>query len=112
MRFSPRHVRAPIRAAAEYRLSPRTRGDLVDIYVFSQANFGRYQADAYYAGLERTFGLIADFPGIGINSDELVVGYRRFRFQSHYVFYSEEAGHVLIHALIHVRQSLRPELFE
>jgi plasmid stabilization system protein ParE len=80
MRFSPRHVRAPIRAAAEYRLSPRTRGDLVDIYVFSQANFGRYQADAYYAGQERTFGLIADFPGIGINSDELVVGYRRFRF--------------------------------
>jgi toxin ParE1/3/4 len=101
-------VLAPIHAVAEYRLSLRTRGDLVDIYMFSQANFGRYQADAYYAGLERTFGLIADFPGIGINSDELVVGFRRFRFQSHYVFYSEEAGHVLIRALIHVRQSLRP----
>jgi toxin ParE1/3/4 len=78
-------VRAPTRTVGEYRLSLRTRGDLVDIYVFSHANFGRYKADAYYAGLERTFGLIADFPGIGINSDELVVGYRRFRFQSHYV---------------------------
>jgi toxin ParE1/3/4 len=112
MRFSPRRVLAPIRVVAEYRLSVRTLADLLHIYVSPDANFGRYQADAYYAGLERTFGLIADFPGIGINSDELVAGYRPFRFQSHYIFYSEEADHVLIRALIHVRQSLRPELFE
>jgi toxin ParE1/3/4 len=112
MRSSLRRVPAPIRDVAEYRLSVRARADLVHIYASSDANFGRYQADAYYSGLERTFGLIADFPGIGTNSDELVVGYRRFRFQSHYIFYSEEADHVLIRALIHVRQSLRPELFE
>jgi toxin ParE1/3/4 len=86
MRFLPRRVLAPIRVVGEYRLSIRTRADLVHIYGSSQANFGRYQADAYYAGLERTFGLIADFPGIGINSAELVIGYRRFRFQSHYIF--------------------------
>jgi toxin ParE1/3/4 len=105
-------VLSPIHVVGEYRLSIKTRVDLVHIYTSSHANFGRYQADAYYAGLERTFGLIADFPGIGTNSDELVVGYRRFRFQSHYIFYSQEADHVLIRALIHVRQSLRPELFE
>jgi toxin ParE1/3/4 len=105
-------VLAPIRVVAEYRLSVGARADLVDIYTFSNANFGRYQADAYFAGLERTFGLIADFAGIGTNSDELVVGYRRFRFQSHYIFYSEQPDHVLIRRLIHVRQSLRPELFE
>jgi toxin ParE1/3/4 len=93
----------PIRLVAEYRLSVRTRADLLHIYASSHANFGQYQADAYYTGLERTFGLIADFPGIGTNSDELVAGYR--------IFYSEEADHVLIRALIHVRQSLRPELF-
>jgi toxin ParE1/3/4 len=107
-----RRVLAPIRVVGEYRLSIRARGDLVQVYTLSNANFGRYQADAYYAGLERTFGLIADFPGIGTNSDELVVGYRRFRFQSHYIFYSEEPDHVLIRSLIHVRQDLRPELFE
>jgi toxin ParE1/3/4 len=105
-------VLALIRVVGEYRLSVGARVDLVDIYDLSDANFGRYQADAYYAGLERTFGLIADFPGMGANSDELVVGYRRFRFQSHYIFYSEGPDHVLIHALIHVRQKLRPELFE
>jgi toxin ParE1/3/4 len=97
---------------AEYRLSLRARSDLLNIYAFSEATFGRYQADAYHAGFERTFGLLADFPGVGSNADELVAGYRRFRFQSHYIFYTEEADHVLIRALIHVRQDLRPALFE
>jgi toxin ParE1/3/4 len=97
---------------SEFRLSIRARADLIDIYVFSDANFGRYQADAYHAGFERTFGLLADFPGIGASADELVPGYRRFRFQSHHIFYTEEADHVLVRALIHVRQNLRPALFE
>lgn len=97
---------------AEYRLSLRARRDLLDIYAFTDARFGRYQAEAYHAGFERTFGLLADFPGIGINADELAPGLRRFRFQSHYIFYIEEHGHVLIRALIHVRQDLRPALFE
>jgi toxin ParE1/3/4 len=97
---------------AEYRLSVRARLDLLDIYAYSEAKFGRYQAEAYHAGLERTFGLLADFPGIGIAADELVVGFRRFRFQSHYIFYTPEPDHVLIRTLIHVRQDLRPALFE
>ena len=96
----------------EYRLSIRARADLLHIYAYSDKTFGRYQADAYHAGLERTFGLLADFPGIGTAADELVAGYRRFRFQSHYIFYTEEADHVLIRTLIHVRQNLRPALFE
>ena len=97
---------------SEYRLSLRARADLINIYDFSDARFGRYQADAYYAGFERTFGLLADFPGIGISADELVPRYRRFRFQSHYIFYTQESDHVLIRAIIHVRQNLRPALFE
>ena len=93
---------------AEYRLSVKARANLIDIYAYTQAHFGRYQADAYHAGFERTFGLLADFPGIGTSADELVAGYRRFR----YIFYTQEANYVLIRALIHVRQNLRPALFE
>jgi toxin ParE1/3/4 len=100
------------RAVGEYRLSVRARTDLVAIYEFTDAQFGRYQADAYHSGLERTFGLVADFPGIGTSADELVRGYRRFRFQSHYIFYTQEGDNVLIGALVHVRQNLRADLFE
>lgn len=97
---------------SEYRLSLKARTDLIDIYAFTEMRFGRYQAEAYFAGLERTFELLAEFPGIGVSAAELVPDYRRFRFQSHYIFYTEEADHVLIRALIHVRQNLRPTLFE
>ena len=68
---------------AEFRLSERARADLTDIYEFTTRTFGPYQADAYHAGLARTFGLLADFPLIGALVEELAPGYRRFRVQSH-----------------------------
>jgi len=37
---------------AEYRLANRARAD---IYDFTESKFGAYQADAYYAGLVRSF---------------------------------------------------------
>jgi toxin ParE1/3/4 len=55
---------------AEYRLTVRAHADVLSVYTFSEAKFGRYQAEAYHAGLERTFGLLADFPGIGIAADD------------------------------------------
>ena len=97
---------------AEYRLSLKAERDLLDIYAYTEDTFGRYQAEAYHAGLERTFGLLADFPGIGTNAGEIRMGYRRFRFQSHYIFYTHEPAHIFIRGLIHVRQDLRPSLFE
>ncbi len=73
---------------ASFQLSERAKAELVAIYDDSEARFGGYQADVYLAGLERTFGLLADFPGIGQVADYLKAGLRRFRFQSHIVFYT------------------------
>jgi plasmid stabilization system protein ParE len=56
---------------AEYRLSVRARSQLIDIFEFTAMTFGAYQAEAYHAGLERTSGLLADFPRIGHQVDEL-----------------------------------------
>jgi toxin ParE1/3/4 len=97
---------------AEFRLSRRARADLIDIYTFTEAKFGPYQAEAYYSGLERSFGLLADFPAIGASREEILPRLRQFRFQSHLIFYCDEGDHVFIRALIHVRQGLRPSLFE
>ena len=96
---------------AEYLLTARAESDLDGIYEFSEAKFGRYQAEAYAAGFKRTFDLLAHFPLIGRAADDLVPGYRRYRFQSHYIFYTGEPDHVLIRALPHTAQNLRPELF-
>jgi toxin ParE1/3/4 len=97
---------------AEYRLTDRARADLIDIYDFTENRFGAYQADAYYAGLIRTFGLLADFPRIGQPVDELAAGYRRFRFQSHLIFYTGQADYIEIRAIVHAAQDIRPQLFD
>jgi toxin ParE1/3/4 len=80
---------------AEYRLSVRARSQLLDIFEFTVRTFGQYQAEAYHAGLERTFSLLADFPRIGQSIDDLAPRLRRFRFQSHQIFYTEEASDIL-----------------
>jgi toxin ParE1/3/4 len=97
---------------AEYRLTERARVDLIDIYDFSEGRFGTYQADAYYAGLIRSFGLLADFPLIGQTADNLSTGLRRFRFQSHLIFYTVQPNHVEVRAIIHGSQDIRSQLFE
>jgi toxin ParE1/3/4 len=97
---------------ANYRLSVHARSQLIDIFDFTERTFGRYQAEAYHAGLERTFDLLADFPRIGQSVDELAARLRRFRFQSHNIFYTEEAGDILIRAIYHHTQDIRPQLFE
>ena len=97
---------------AEWRLSEKADEQLSGIYVYTFDTFGEVQAEAYVEGLRRTFGLIADFPGIGNVADEIKPGLRRFRFQSHYIFYKAEPGMLVIRALIHARRNIRRELFE
>jgi toxin ParE1/3/4 len=87
---------------AEYRLAVRARADLIEIYDFTESKFGAYQADAYYAGLIRSCGLL----------DELALGYRSFRFQSHLIFYTVQPDHVEIRAIVHGAQDIRPQLFK
>ncbi len=96
---------------ANFRLSASAEAELVAIYDFTELTFGRYQAEAYLSGLDRTFSLLADFPGIGQSVDELRAGYRRFRFQSHFVFYTAEADGVVIRAIFHTSRDIRPSLF-
>lgn len=97
---------------AEYRLSERARSDLLAIYDYTDQSFGTYQAEAYFAGLIKTFALLAEFPGIGRSADEILAHYRRFSFQSHIIYYTADDGLVLINAIIHKGQDIRPGLFE
>ena len=97
---------------SEFRLSNRATVRLQEIYLFSEDRFGRYQAEAYLAGVKRSFELLAEFPRMGRSADDIAPGLRRFRYQSHHVIYSLESDHILIRGLPHVSQKLRPDLFE
>ena len=39
-------------------------------------------------------------------------GFRRFRFQTHAVFYTKEAGFILIRAVLHQAREIKPDLFD
>ena len=97
---------------ADVKLSVRAEADLLDIYGHTESTFGAYQAEAYLAGLERTFDLLANFPRIGASIEEIMPGYRRFRFQAHVVFYSEDRSGVTIRAILHHSRQIRPNLFD
>ena len=97
---------------AEARLSEQAEAEILAIYVNSVLRFGEYQAEAYLAGLERTFGLLADFPNMGQDISVLQAGCRRFRFQSHIIFYSSETNGVFIRTIVHVSREVRSELFD
>ncbi|WP_315736211.1 MULTISPECIES: type II toxin-antitoxin system RelE/ParE family toxin [unclassified Bradyrhizobium] len=97
---------------AEFKLSARAEADLLEIYDYTNSTFGTYQADAYHAGLERTFDLLANFPRIGASVDDIAPGHRRFRFQAHIVFYTEDRDGVVIRAIMHHSREIRPDLFD
>lgn len=97
---------------ADFRLSERAERDLIEIYDYTEETFGAYQAEAYHAGLERTFDLLANFPRIGRSVDEIAPGIRRFRFQAHTVFYTEEATFILIRTILHQSREIKPDLFD
>ena len=54
-----------------FRVSESAEADLIAIYDYTEATFGSYQAEAYLSGLERTFELLAEFPLIGLQIDDL-----------------------------------------
>ena len=99
-------------AVADFRLSERAERDLIEIYDYTEETFGAYQADAYHAGLERTFDLLASFPRIGRAVEEIAPGFRRFLFQAHTVFYTEETGFILIRAVLHQAREIKRDLFD
>ncbi|MGJ4940431.1 type II toxin-antitoxin system RelE/ParE family toxin [Bradyrhizobium sp. HKCCYLS1011] len=49
---------------------------------------------------------------MGASVNDIALGYRRFRFQAHIVFYSEDRDGVVIRAILHHAREIRPDLFD
>lgn len=95
-----------------YKLSPAAAVSLEAIVAYTDETFGLTQTAAYIAGLESSFELLVKFPGIGPAAFEVRAGLRRYRYQSHYIFYTQQADHIRIDDIIHVRRTIRPDLFD
>lgn len=86
---------------AAYRLTSEASADLDGIYEYTILTFGLDQAQDYLHGLHERFGTLAGNPGLGRPASDLAPELRRFRYQSHVVFYLPEEHGVLIVRVLH-----------
>ena len=71
---------------AAYRLSPRGKQDLAEIWAYTVARWGAEQAEDYIRQIQATLETIADKPLISRACDEIRPGYRKFSVGSHVMF--------------------------
>lgn len=91
----------------DYTLTRRAEADLFDIAVHGYRQFGSRQAEAYAAGLEHAFRLLADNPQMGRTADAIRPGVRRHEHAAHVILYESAASGVLILAIVHGRSVSR-----
>lgn len=61
--------------------------DLIDIWLYTFAQWGEAQADKYHNQLSAAFTLIAENPDIGSACDEIRENYRKFHVNRHLIMY-------------------------
>src|SRR5262245_61260155 len=95
-----------------YKLSLAAINHIDAIVAYTDDAFGENQTAAYMAGLESSFDLLVKFPRIGAAVFEVKNGLRRYRYQSHYIFYTEQGDFIGVEGVLHVSQPIRPDLFD
>ena len=95
-----------------YRLSSSAARSVEDIYLYTLESFGEGQAEIYEAGLFTTIEKLVRFPAVGQRVDELRNEMRRYRYQSHHVYYVDETDYLFIVNIRHTKNLPRKHMFE
>lgn len=82
-------------------LSRAADADLVRILEYGVGAFGEEAADAYVAGFEATFALIAAHPFAGAIHDEVRPPIHSLPHGSHRVFYDLVEGRAVVQRILH-----------
>jgi toxin ParE1/3/4 len=93
------------------RYSARAEDDLYEIAIFTMGQWGIAQADRYIAGLEEFCELIANFPGIGRECDEIAPRLRRMEHESHVIFFFPKDDGILVSRVFHQKRNISDEEF-
>ena len=90
-----------MRALPKYSVSRPGQSDLRAIARYTHETWGVDQAVRYAQGLQRSFRVLAENPGIGRPCDAIQAGLRRFEVGKHVVFYREKPGGIRIVRVLH-----------
>ena len=82
-------------------LTRAAQRDLLDIGRSTQRSWGRQQRVLYLAVIDKTFRLLAEHPGIGIDCSEIRPRYRKHPCQKHVIYYTVMDDSILIVRILH-----------
>jgi toxin ParE1/3/4 len=87
-------------------LSPRASNDIEDILDHGARLFGEAMAEAYLRGLNEVYCLLRDYPLAGQIEEETGLGFRRWHYRNHRLFYRVSDEEVLILRILHYARDL------
>ncbi|MBO5380567.1 MAG: type II toxin-antitoxin system RelE/ParE family toxin [Bacteroides sp.] len=92
----------------KYVLSKLAEKDLKSIWRYTAETWSRSQADRYVKGLLQTCADIAEAPMLlGRSYDHVRLGYRKFLFGKHVIFYRvQSSGIILISRILHEKMDV------
>ncbi len=96
--------------AKRYKLAPRARGDLAEIWRYTFETWSRAQADAYYGDIITTLEALASGRKRGKSIDNIRPGFLSCPCGSHWIVYRPIGTQFLIVRILHQRMNLSRHL--
>ena len=98
------------RKASGYKLLPRARADLEDIWRYSFETWSLEQAEQYIGRLVRAFEALADGSKLGRPAGHIREGYSSLSVGSHLVFYRTTPAEIEVVRVLHQRMDFKRHL--
>jgi toxin ParE1/3/4 len=91
-----------------YRLSRQAEQDLEDIWLYL-ATQDEIVADQKIAQILNRFPMLAQFPEMGKQRDDLLPGLRSFPLKPHIIFYTKLTNHIEIIRILHQSRDIESQ---
>ena len=96
--------------ALKIRLTPQARQDAIEIWRYTEREWGTAQAETYSDRLAGAFDKIAENPFLGRPRDEVRPGYRSVLAGKHVIFYRPDAEIVEVARILHANMDVLSHL--
>jgi toxin ParE1/3/4 len=84
-----------------FQLTNAAISDLMSIAEYTAAQWGENQAAVYIAQMDATFHILAAHPHIGIEIDDIIIGYRKHPTKHHIIIYKTTDNGIIIVRILH-----------
>lgn len=88
---------------SNYRLTPDTQSDLIEIRRYTLQQWGSAQSQKYLSELRKTIRLIAETPSLGKSRPEVGSNVLSFPHVSHVIYYVVHMQQLVVFGVLHKR---------